>query len=273
MKSSKFFASVYAVFFLALAGLTVYGWNYYAASSAKKVRHILHPILRQSGTVGHLLGIIGALFMVLLLSYSLRKRLRFMRGWGNLDAWLNVHIALGVTGPALVLFHTVFKFGGLVGLSFWAMAVVVLSGVVGRYIYRMIPRSLSGMELNRIELEAEEIHLTFEIRKLLPRSHRFWDLMAGIDRERLSGSSPRRVRARLNKVLKAEIGVEARDRKQLLNLFLTRQGLLRRKQLLEKTQKLLYFWHLFHIPFVVLMFLLLVFHVYVTVGMGHRWIF
>ncbi len=194
MKAKPFFAAAYAAVLLGLVGLSVYGWDYYTAPAAKRVRHALHPLLRQSGTLGHLLGIIGALFMILLLAYSLRKRLRFMRGWGNLDAWLNVHIFFGLAGPALVLFHAVFKIGGLVGLCFGAMVVVVASGVVGRYIYRMIPRSLSGMELSRIELEAEEIRLTFEIRKFLPPAHRFWDLMAGTDREGLGALPPRRVR-------------------------------------------------------------------------------
>jgi hypothetical protein len=273
MKTGKFFAASYGFIFLALAGLIVYGRSYYALPPARKVRHVLHPILSQSGTAGHLLGIIGALFMLLLLSYSLRKRLRFMRNWGHLDIWLNVHIFLGLTAPALVLFHTDFEFGGIVGLSFWSMAVVVASGVVGRYIYRMIPRSLSGMELSRIELEAEEIRLTFEIRKFLAPSHAFWDLLAGMDRERLRGSSPRRIRARLNAALKTERNIEAKGRKKLLKLILAREGLLRRKQLLEKTLKMLHFWHLLHFPFVVLMFLILTLHVYITFTMGHRWIF
>ncbi len=66
-----------------------------------------------------------------------------------------MHIFLGITGPVLVCFHTVLKLSGIVALSFWSMVLVVLSGIIGKYIYELIPHSLSGMELNRIELEAE----------------------------------------------------------------------------------------------------------------------
>ncbi len=272
-RKSYVFASAYAVLVLALAGLTLFGWDYYTSAPVKRVRHALHPVLRQSGTVGHALGIFGALFMILLLAYSLRKRVGFMRTWGHLDTWLNAHIFLGLAGPALVLFHTVFRFGGLVGLSFWAMAVVVASGIVGRYIYRMIPRSLSGMELGQIELEAEEIGLTFEIRKLLPPSHAFWEILAGLDRERQEGAFSGRLKIRLNKALKGERGIAPRDRRSLVKLIIARQSLLRRKQLMERTMKVLHFWHLLHFPFVVLLFLLLALHVFVTVTMGQRWIF
>jgi hypothetical protein len=97
--------------------------------------------------------------------------------------------------------------------------------------------------------------------------------MAGMDRERSGGAVPGRLRLKLSRMLKAESGVDSRDRKKLLKLILSRQGMMRRKRLLEKTLKTLHFWHLLHLPFVVIMFLLLFFHVYVTFSMGHRWIF
>ena len=109
--------------------------------------------------------------MLLLLLYSVRKRFHFARKWGNLNVWLSAHIFLGFAGPVLVLFHTVFKFSGIVAIAFWSMVLVVASGVVGKFIFALIPRSLSGMELNRIEMEAEEIGLTFEMRKLLPAAN------------------------------------------------------------------------------------------------------
>ena len=121
--------------------------------------------------------------MLLLLLYSPRKRFRFAAGWGSLNAWLSAHIIPGFAGPVLVLFHTVFKFSGIAAIAFWSMTLVVASGVVGKFIFALIPRSLSGMELNRIEMEAEEIGLTFEMRKLLPAAHPFWLRLAEIERE------------------------------------------------------------------------------------------
>ncbi len=273
--------AVYVLFFLAAGALFYYGRDYYLAPAVRRPRLPLHPLLRQSGIVGHGLGVAGALFMLLLLGYSLRKRVRFMWTWGNASDWLEVHIFLGIAGPVLVLLHTDFRFSGLVGISFWAMALVVASGVVGRYVFQSIPRSISGTELSRIELEAEEIGLTYELRKRIPRGHPIWEGMAALDKS-LHGTAAGRVRtyreasrlrARFNRDLKKAKTLRPGERRKLLKLISNRQKLGRRKEFLDRTQKILYYWHLFHVPFVILMFLILAVHVYVSVRMGNRWIF
>jgi hypothetical protein len=272
--------AVYGIAFLAVAGLFYFGRDYYLAPPGRRIRLPLHPVLRQSGSVGHLLGILGTLFMVTLLAYSLRKRLRFMRSWGNLNDWLEVHIFLGLSGPVLVLFHTVFEFSGLVGICFWAMTLVVVSGIIGRYIYQAIPRSISGMELNRIELEAEEIGITYELRKRLPGGHPLWERLADLEkgiRPTASGSlwmgrETARLRAAFKRTLKKARALNFSERRKLLRLVVKRQKLIRRKEFLDKTQKILHYWHLLHAPFVVLMFLILLVHIYVSVRMGNTWI-
>ncbi len=281
MKSNAALKGAYLLFFLLGAGLLYFGGAYYLAPAARKVRHSLHPVLGQSGSLGHFFGILGALFMVLLLAYSLRKRLRFMRGWGSLNTWLEAHIFLGFAGPMLVFFHTDLKFSGLVGLSFWAMVLVVASGIVGRYIYQSIPRSVSGMELSAIELEAEEIGQTFELRKLLPQGHPFWATYEALEKQRVealkSGALSRfgvgiRSRGEFRKGLKEAGALTSAQRRRLLKIILKRQKLLKRQQFLGRTEKVLYYWHLLHVPFVLIMFLILIIHVYVALRMGYRWI-
>ena len=71
---------------------------------------------------------------------------------GILKYWLEFHIFLCTLGPIMVLFHTAFKFGGLVAVSFWSMVAVFLSGIVGRFIYIQIPRSIEGRELSLSEV-------------------------------------------------------------------------------------------------------------------------
>lgn len=70
--------------------------------------------------------------------YILRKRIRFMQNWGNIHNWLNFHIFLGMVGPTMIVFHTNFKIGGLVAISFWSMVIVALSGIVGRYLFMQV---------------------------------------------------------------------------------------------------------------------------------------
>lgn len=264
------------------AALLYWGRSYYFAPFVKKVRHPLHATLRQSGSLGHLLGILGTLFMLLLLLYSIRKRFRFARKWGNLGTWLRAHIFLGIAGPVLVLFHTVLKLSGIVALSFWSMMLVVISGVIGKYIYELIPHSLSGMELNRIELEAEEIGLTYEMRKLIPAAHPFWQHLSdqenrGKDLSVFSSLflfiEQFKTRRRFSALLKGFDGIDKKKRKKLLSLVIKRRMISRKSQLLKQTMKVVHFWHLLHKPFVIIMFLVLIVHIYIAVRMGYVWIY
>jgi hypothetical protein len=281
MKRSILFY-LYILFFLACGFLLYWGRAYYLAPIAKKVRHPLHAGLRQSGSIGHLLGIIGTLFMLLLLLYSVRKRFKFAREWGNLGTWLQWHIFLGITGPVLVCFHTVLKLSGIVALSFWSMVLVVISGMIGKYIYELIPHSLSGMELNRIELEAEEIGLTFEMRKLIPAHHAFWQHLSDLEDNGRNYSlltslflffEQFKTRLQFSRLLKGFDGIDKKKRKELLTLVVQRRMIIRKSQLLKQTMRVMHYWHLLHKPFVITMFLVLIIHVYIAVRMGYVWMF
>jgi hypothetical protein len=95
-----------------------------------------------SSLVGHGIGIVGFILMLLTASlYSLRK-LRRDASWGSTAAWLKVHMVTGLVGPYMVLLHTSMKFNGLAGLAMLLTVVVVISGLVGRYLYTRVPRTL-----------------------------------------------------------------------------------------------------------------------------------
>jgi hypothetical protein len=105
--------------------------------------------------LGYFLGVAGALCMLILLSYPLRKRFRAMRGWGKLPAWLNGHMLLGIIGPTLILFHANFALGAMnSNVALFAMLTVVGSGIVGRYIYGKTHNRLSGEMRNLDDLRS-----------------------------------------------------------------------------------------------------------------------
>ena len=109
--------------------------------------------LASSDFFGHGLGVIGFLLMLATETlYSLRKRARG-RALGRLSNWLQWHIVMGIVGSYMVLLHTAWQFQGLAGVVTLLMAVVVLSGFVGRYIYTAIPRTLDGVEVTLDSLE------------------------------------------------------------------------------------------------------------------------
>jgi hypothetical protein len=106
--------------------------------------------------LGYALGIGGGVLMLLLLLYSLRKRVRFLRNWGATKYWFRAHMILGVVGPVLVLFHANFRGGSLNStVALVSMLVVAGSGFAGRYIYSKIHYGLYGSRMNLEELKYE----------------------------------------------------------------------------------------------------------------------
>jgi len=145
------------VLFLIVLIVTFYlafeGVDYYLLNIEHRFDHPDHQILKPSGALGHGLGIIGSLMMIVGVSiYMVRKRIRMFSRLGILKHWLEFHIFLCSLGPILVLYHTAFKFGGIVAVSFWSMMAVVLSGIIGRYIYLQIPRTIEGREMSLNEI-------------------------------------------------------------------------------------------------------------------------
>jgi len=96
---------------------------------------------------GHVMGIIGFVFMLMTETlYSLRKRSRTVK-WGKLSNWLQFHIFTGLVGPYMVLLHSSWKFNGIAGITTLFTIIIVVSGFIGRYIFTRIPRTLDGLEI------------------------------------------------------------------------------------------------------------------------------
>jgi hypothetical protein len=241
-----------------------------------------------AGKVGHGLGIIGSAMMIGgVILYASRKRVRAMRQMGKLKHWLEFHIFLCLLGPALVLFHTTFKFGGLVSISFWSMVAVVLSGIIGRYIYTQIPRGISGNALSMDELQKEndeyeraltaDFHLDSETLAMINgisrsdfdrKKEKDMQALIGLIRDDFARRSHlRRIRARL-----ASTGVPHDRIHDIVSIAKKKSLLLRKIAFLSTAQRLFHYWHVVHQPFSIIMFVILVIHVVVTVTLGYRWI-
>ncbi len=146
--------SAYCLAFFAALVLTLYGFDYYGLSAMQRPLSPKHSQLRPTGTIGLRLGMLSALMFLAIYLYPLRKRWDWLRRQGNSRHWLDFHVLLGLTAPVIVAFHSSFKFQGIAGMAFWSMAAVSLSGVIGRYVYSQIPRSLSATELSLQETRA-----------------------------------------------------------------------------------------------------------------------
>ena len=108
-----------------------------------------------SDLIGHGIGILGFILMVMTETlYTWRKRSR-RAGLGRMSRWLNFHIFTGIVGPYMVLLHTAWRFQGLAGLTMLLTVLIVISGFVGRYIYTAVPRTVDGVEIEAGQIEAQ----------------------------------------------------------------------------------------------------------------------
>lgn len=272
--------------FSAFALLIYNGFDYYTTSLEERFFHSKHELLKPSGSIGHGLGIIGSLMMLTGVTvYVARKRVRKFSRIGVLKYWLEFHIFLCSVGPMLVLFHTAFKFGGIVAVSFWSMVAVAMSGLIGRYIYVQIPRSISGNEysLNELRLMNEELtnklggkaSLSENLRKEIDEFNLSYQLKHGRNFLKvlfigyyISFHILRRVRKDL---VSNEVSLE--NRKEIISLTKSKLVLNRRTILLRSMQKTFRYWHIFHLPFAIIMLIIMLIHVGVTLAFGYQWIF
>jgi hypothetical protein len=106
--------------------------------------------------LGYNLGLAGGLMLLSLLLYPLRKRVRALDRLGRMEHWFRYHMFIGVGGPVLILFHSTFKTGSMNGsVALYAMLLVALSGVIGRFVYRHIHRGLYGKEVTLTDAETD----------------------------------------------------------------------------------------------------------------------
>jgi hypothetical protein len=103
--------------------------------------------------LGYALGILGSVLMLILLLYSVRKRVAFLRRFGETKHWFRGHMLLGVVGPVLILFHCNFKLGDLNSrVALYCTLLVAGSGIVGRYLYAGFHDGLYGRRATLREL-------------------------------------------------------------------------------------------------------------------------
>lgn len=268
--------------------LGVDGFSYYRLPVEQRVFAAQHLMLKPSGLIGHGLGIVGTLMMAAGVAvYMIRKRSRRLFNLGYLKYWLEFHIFLCTLGPILVLYHTAFKFGGIVAVSFWSMVAVVLSGVVGRFIYIQIPRTIQGQEVSVNELNEISGDLTYRLRKKynvgeavieqienIFSGSRFSEKSAGMNVLIVAGEYFR-MKLKLRKLKKqiSSAGTRGKQLREVTGIIKSKIILNRRIGMLRSMQRLFKYWHIVHLPFAIAMFVIMLIHVAVTIVFGYRWIF
>lgn len=139
-KNRRLALALFALGALIIAGLTVVGWEYYLLPKPERLKSPLHVALRPAGVWGHGVGIIATLFMLSNFLYAVRKRWSRLKGLSSIRRWLTFHQFVGFMSPLVIAFHAAFQSNNLLATTTAAsLLVVVLTGIVGRFVYGLVP--------------------------------------------------------------------------------------------------------------------------------------
>ncbi len=255
------------------------GYDYYSTPQVERFYHPDHENFKAGGIYGHGLGVLGTFLMLIgVVMYIIRKRSKSLARFGRLKYWLEFHIFLCSLGPVMILFHTSFKFGGIVSIAFWSMVAVVLSGVIGRYIYIQIPRSIEGRALNLNEIQ----DMKANIHSVITNSYQLNEMsrsaiLTSVNVQNQGGLLTRFFQERkqltgIRKTLRQN-NFRRSDIRKVLGLVKQEMAINTRIERLETMQKLFKYWHVAHLPFAIIMLVIVVVHVAITLAFGYTWIF
>ncbi|MAM28252.1 MAG: hypothetical protein CMC13_04450 [Flavobacteriaceae bacterium] len=246
------------------------GYSYYDTPLEERFYHPRHDWFKPSGLFGQGLGVIGTFIIFFgVFIYILHKRYNILGKWVRLKYLLEFHIFLCSLGPVLILYHTAFKFGGIVSVAFWSMVAVVASGVIGRFLYLQIPRTIEGRALSLKEVENSQTDITsFLVDTYSLDEAATVQFLNFIDKNK----GKKVTKANLRKSLENH-GVPKSEQRKIFNTVRKERVLTRKIARLEQMKKLFRYWHVAHMPFAIIMLVIVVVHVVVAFTFGYRWIF
>ena len=121
---------------ICITAAIVGAWLFEAVLSIGKPSPFAHS------TTGHFMGWVGLGLILLVFVYPMKKRVDRNRRWPR--NWFRVHMVAGVMGPLVILLHSGAHLHALVPLlALAAMAVVVVSGIVGQGVHYLVLRNLN----------------------------------------------------------------------------------------------------------------------------------
>lgn len=278
---------------LLVLSIALFGADYYILPLDQRPYSMKHELLRPSGVIGLKLGILGTILFFIIFLYAFRKIIPWLGRIGTARQWMDFHVIAGITAPIVIAFHASFKFQGLAGAAFWIMLAVALSGIIGRYLYAQIPRSLSAVELSLTELTDGEreladalldqhVYSAAQLNRVLrvpSREHirRIGALHAVGEMIALDLGLPfriaglRRVSCGFFRQLRTLGGMFSAgdpEIERIVQLVRQKVRLSKRVVFLDQTHKVFHLWHVIHRPFSYAFALLAVIHIVVVMGLG-----
>jgi len=201
--------------------------------------------------LGHSLGILGSIFMLMALIYPFRKRILKKKGRQNP---LGRHISYGLIGASLVVIHSAHVVSSLIGiLIFLSVVLVILSGSTGYFFFKKVNRSLNEQKRDYDLLKQ---HIKKQRQKLMAACRID-------DSSDISSLRPRVLTSPWAEKDDCERWLEE------LQILAEKEYSIR---FFDRLKIVFSTWHNIHFVFAVLLFALLVVHVLTTIYYGLRWL-
>jgi len=238
-----------------------------AAAGAVSLVYLWHepPVRPYGGTwLGYTLGTIGALLILWLLWYGVRKR-SYQSTAGTVQGWLSAHVYLGTALVVVATLHTGFQVGWNVHtLAYVLTLLVVASGFYGVFIYMRVPDAMTANlgdetlasivlrigDIDR-EMRAKAMSLPDALFALVERSvdrtclgGSAWRLVSGTDRSCPTAAGLREWPPLARRLT----GEAAKLDKEVFALMLKKNELLARARRHLRHQALLDLWLYVHVP-------------------------
>ena len=236
------------------------------------------PLKPYGGTwLGYTLGTAGALLILWLLWFGVRKR-RYSSRLGTVQGWLSAHVYLGTALLVVGTLHTGFELGMNVHtLAYVLMVATVASGFYGVYIYLSVPGLMTanrGEEtLEAMLLKVADLDLEIREKALSLPDEILRVVNASLDNSRLGGSFLRVVTGRdracptaaavreLPEIGKRLSGDSAKLNHEVYTLLLQKNELLARARRDLRHKARLDLWLYLHVPLAVALLAALAAHV------------
>jgi hypothetical protein len=162
------------------------------------------------------------------------------------------------------------------------MVAVVLSGVIGRFVYIQIPRTIEGRELTLNEVKAMKAKLSAAIKGSLnlDESLKSQIMAFSVSKDEHSERTSfvaeyfenKRAIGSISKSMKVK-KVQHKQRASVIRLLRDEISISYKIKRLQTMQRLFRYWHVAHLPFALIMAIILIIHVAVTLSFGYKWIF
>jgi hypothetical protein len=236
------------------------------------------PLKPYGGTwLGYALGTIGAILILWLLWYGVRKR-RYRSTSGTVQGWLSAHVYLGTALVVVVTLHTGFELGWNVHtLAYVLMLLVVASGFYGVVIYLRVPQAMTAnlgeetlqstllriADLDR-EMREKALSLPDDLFALIDHSvagtrlgGSIYRLVSGKDRSCPTAAAVQRWPA----IARHLSGDVAKLDKEVYSLLLQKNELLGRARRDLRHKAVMDLWLYFHVPLAFALLAALIAHV------------